>query len=97
MKQTSIEWLWEQIDNIVPYQDINAAQQFNQLLEQAKQMHKQEVTNCNHLEISDEEIEQWSRIKSVGKGYDGSRFQNTYEEGFIDAIKWYREQLKQIQ
>lgn len=43
---TSIEWLWEQIDNLVPYQDINSAQQFNGLLEQAKEMHKQEIIDA---------------------------------------------------
>jgi len=45
----------------------------------------------------EQDIEQWSRLKSVEKGYDGSVYQSVYEEGFIDAIKWYKEQLKQKQ
>ena len=40
---TSIEWLWEQIDGIIPYQDIKTSQLFNGVLEQAKEMHKQEI------------------------------------------------------
>lgn len=51
---TSVEWLWEQIDGIIPYQDINKSELFNGVLKQAKEMHKQEVTNCNQSEISKE-------------------------------------------
>jgi hypothetical protein len=43
MKQTAVEWLWEQIDNTIPFQNIQTSQIFNGLLEQAKEMHKQEV------------------------------------------------------
>ena len=46
MTQTSIEWLWEQIDGIIPYQDIKTSQLFNAVLEQAKEMHKQEIINA---------------------------------------------------
>jgi hypothetical protein len=45
---TSIEWLWEQIDGIIPYQDIKTSQLFNGVLEQAKEMHKKEIIDaCN--------------------------------------------------
>jgi len=43
---TSIEWLWEQIDGIIPYQDIKTSQLFNGVLEQAKEMHKQEIIDA---------------------------------------------------
>jgi hypothetical protein len=43
-QQTAVEWLWNEIDNLIPYQDINKAQQFNGLLEQAKAMEKQQIT-----------------------------------------------------
>ena len=49
MKQTSIEWLWEQIDGIIPYQEIKTSQLFNGVLEQAKEMHKQEIIDA-HIE-----------------------------------------------
>ena len=43
---TSIEWLWEQIDGIIPYQDIKTSQLFNGVLEQAKLLHKQEIIDA---------------------------------------------------
>jgi hypothetical protein len=42
-QQTAVEWLWNEIDNLIPYQDINKAQQFNGLLEQAKAMEKEQI------------------------------------------------------
>jgi ribosomal protein S7 len=41
-KQTAVEWLWEQIDNAIPYQNIKTSQVFSELLEQAKQMEKEQ-------------------------------------------------------
>jgi hypothetical protein len=35
-RMTAVEWLWNEIDNLIPYQDINKAQQFNGLLETEK-------------------------------------------------------------
>jgi hypothetical protein len=46
MKQTAVEWLWNEIDNLIPYQDINKAQQFNGLLEQAKAMEREQMHKC---------------------------------------------------
>jgi hypothetical protein len=43
--QTAVEWLWNEIDNLIPYQDINKAQQFNGLLEQAIAMEKEQTVN----------------------------------------------------
>jgi hypothetical protein len=45
-QQTAVEWLWNEIDNLIPYQDINKAQQFNGLLEQAKAMEKEQIINA---------------------------------------------------
>lgn len=42
MKQTAVEWLWEKIDNTIPYQNNETAKKFNELLEQAKEMEKQQ-------------------------------------------------------
>ena len=43
MKQSSIEWLYEQLDNLLPFIDRETAKKFNELIEEAKEMHKQEV------------------------------------------------------
>jgi hypothetical protein len=42
-KQTAVEWLWEQIDNTIPFQNIQTSQIFNGLLEQAKEMEKEQI------------------------------------------------------
>ena len=42
-KQTAVEWLWEQIDNSIPFQNIQTSQIFNGLLEQAKEMEKKQI------------------------------------------------------
>jgi HEPN domain-containing protein len=46
MKQTAVEWLWEQIDNTIPFQNIQTSQIFNGLLEQAKAMEKEQIINA---------------------------------------------------
>ena len=46
MKQTAVEWLWNEIDNLIPYQDINKAQQFSVLLDQAKAMEKEQIVDA---------------------------------------------------
>ena len=46
MKQTAVEWLWEQIDNSIPFQNIQTSQIFNGLLEQAKEIEKEQM---NHI------------------------------------------------
>ena len=57
MKQTAVEWLWEQIDNSIPFQNIQTSQIFNGLLEQAKSMEKEQLCQMyiqgrkdNHLD-----------------------------------------------
>ncbi len=46
-KQTAVEWLWEQIDNTIPFQNIQASQIFNGLLEQAKQMERDQIIDAH--------------------------------------------------
>ncbi len=86
---TSIEWLIEQFNQYRPGQ--MPTKQFKEVCEQAIKMHRQEVTNCNHLEISDEEIEKAADVIFEYKVSDN------YYHGFQDGAKWYREQLKQRQ
>jgi len=43
---TSIEWLWNEIDNLIPYEGIAVSQVFNDLLVKAKEMHKQEIIDA---------------------------------------------------
>ena len=85
MKQTSIEWLIDQL----PIRIVN---QYMQEIDRAKKMHKLEVTNCNHLEISDEEIEKAAEMFWGGDGGD-----ETNKRVWKLGNKWYREQTKQRQ
>ena len=45
-KQTAVEWLWEQIDELVPYEGISVSQRFNGLLEQAIAMEKEQIEDA---------------------------------------------------
>jgi hypothetical protein len=48
-KQTAAEWLWEQIDELVPYEGISVSQRFNGILEQAIAMEKDQIVDA-HIE-----------------------------------------------
>jgi transposase len=41
--QTAVEWLWNEIDNLIPYQDINKAEKFIELLKEAKEIEKEQI------------------------------------------------------
>ena len=75
-----IEWLIEQLQ--APCRGIPS-----NIIEQAKEMHKQEMAELPQQEISDEEIE-----KEIKSRYETPH----YNSGFMDCAKWYREQLKQL-
>jgi len=47
-KLTAVEWLWEQIDNAIPFQNIQTSQIFNGLLEQAKELEKEQIVDALH-------------------------------------------------
>ena len=53
-QQTAVEWLWGQIDGIIPYQDINTSQLFIGLLEQAKEMEKQQIIKFTNDYLDDD-------------------------------------------
>ena len=61
MKQTAVEWLWEELDKIIPYQNIKVSQIFNGIIEQAKEMEKQQIVDSfekgyeNGAGVSDED------------------------------------------
>ena len=40
---TSIEWLIKELDELIPYGSITTSQLFEDVLEEAKEMHKQEM------------------------------------------------------
>ena len=65
MKQTAVEWLWEQIDGIIPYQDINTSQLFIGLLEQSKEMEKEQIMDAYWGGLNGS-INDYSESKQVG-------------------------------
>jgi hypothetical protein len=71
-KMTAVEWLWEQIDNAIPYQNIKTSQVFSELLEQAKQMEKQQHKNT------------WTDSRLRGDLYQNQIF---YYQSFNDYFK----------
>lgn len=75
--QTSIEWLWEQIDGIIPYQDIKTSQLFNGVLEQAKEMHKVET-----IKFTENYIESYTVGDFTGDIYYQRPIKDVYKETF---------------
>jgi len=73
MKQTSaVEWLWEQIDNTIPFQNIQTSQIFNGLLEQAKAMEKEQMDKIS---------EDWW-VEGCAYMKDGKRIYESFEQYF---------------
>jgi len=73
---TSVEWLWEQIDNTLPYQNIKTSEVFNGLLEQAKELHRQQiidaVTHGNRQEVYD-------ATETIGQNYYNETYTNVQQ------------------
>jgi hypothetical protein len=96
MKQTAVEWLIEHIKIDHNYNALTG-RAWVKIFEQAKQIEREQMaTNCNQLEISDEDIFKQS-IKEMEEWY-GSGCKEEIDSHFRGAKwmkKWYREQLKQ--
>lgn len=45
-KQSSVEMMWDEIDNLIPYKDELQANIFRNLLEKYKEMHKEEIVDA---------------------------------------------------
>jgi hypothetical protein len=42
MKKSAVEWFGENIDNLIPFMNDNIAKKFSELIEQAKEMEKEQ-------------------------------------------------------
>ena len=56
--QSSIEWLWEEIDNLIPYEGITVSQVFRDLLVKAEEKHKQEIIDAymDRMDVTNKEV-----------------------------------------
>ena len=79
-QQTAVEWLWNEIDNLIPYQDINKAQQFNGLLEQAKAMEKEQI-----MKAWEDGDYAYFYSKETGKDFENG--EQYYNETYTDKPK----------
>jgi DNA-directed RNA polymerase delta subunit len=82
---SSIEWLLEQLDISQGYESAI------KILEQAKEMHKQEMIDAvNQMpEISDEDIKRKIKREYLYSNYNEKIL-------MIEGAIWYKEQLKKI-
>jgi len=71
---TAVEWLWNEIDNLIPYQDINKAQQFNELLEKAKEIEKEQIMDAYENGVSDENESNLSGLFTNAEQYYNQTF-----------------------
>jgi hypothetical protein len=44
--QTAVEWLAENIDDLIPYVNDDSAKKFNELVEQAKEMETEQIIDA---------------------------------------------------
>ena len=70
---TSIEWLIKELDELIPYGSITTSQLFEDVLEEAKEMHKQEMTKFAN--------DFWNWAK--GGNFDISDAEQYYQETFV--------------
>jgi hypothetical protein len=74
-KQTAVEWLWDEIDSIIPYQNIKTSQLFRDALIKAKEMEKQQIIEAYRSGVEDERYDdECDNIRLNGKYYN-----ETYE------------------
>jgi len=70
-KQTAVEWLWDEIDSIIPYQNIKTSQLFRDALIKAKEMEKEQIVDT----FQDSRILSVTNNCSSGNQY----YKETYE------------------
>jgi len=80
MKQTAVEWLAENIDNLIPYVNDESAKKFNELVEQAKEIEKEQMIEMHDkgfdsvVQLNDDYaigFADWIRVcKLKGRPYD---------------------------
>ena len=92
---TSIEWLKKELEEYGSSSHLNLDwSTFDELLEQAKEMHKQEMAQLPQQEIPDEMIKEAVISFDVPDGYKLEDYSEGFEAGFEYGAKWYKEQLK---
>lgn len=68
-KQSSIDWLAQEIDNMISFIDVETSINFKRIVEQAKAMHKEEI------------IETWYESKLLSDYISGNQYYNkTFEK-----------------
>ena len=78
---TSIEWLWEQIDGIIPYQDIKTSQILYGVLEQAKEMHEQEIIDAFKSGLKSAYHQDYTIVTQDNQ--EGTKSGQYYQETFV--------------
>lgn len=91
MKQTAVEWLESKLDDILELYP-SEWDKVNEVIKQAKEMEKWQRMKFEIPELSDEEIDKVAKEYHRNNGVYYGQIKT-----FIDAIKWYKEQLKQRQ
>lgn len=69
-KQSSVEWLTQEIDNMISFIDIETSINFKRIVEQAKAMHKDEIkmiienyhNNMFYLKLTEKELKNITEI-----------------------------------
>ena len=81
MKQTAVEWLAENIDNLIPYVNDDSAKKFNELVQQAKEMENQQQGYSEEdLECAWNSSDQNMRFQFSSSAYKAITFKQWLEK-----------------
>ena len=81
-QQTVVEWFADKIDYLIPFVSDEHAKYFNSLIEQAKEMEKQQRS----IELpSDEEISKEASVRHYG---------TNFKHVFASGAKWMRNKIQ---
>ena len=79
-KLTSVEWIWQQIDDKMPFINLEMSQVFNGLLNAAKEMHKQEIVDAYKNGLKSPYHQDYTIITQNGQ--DETKSGQYYDETF---------------
>jgi hypothetical protein len=92
MKQSAVEWLAENVDNLIPFMNNYIAKKFNELVEQAKDMERQQLIDCGNSCA----LMQHIHNDKINKMTESKIRQFAEEEHLTFGEKYFNENFKKL-
>jgi hypothetical protein len=104
MKQTSIEWVLQYLNNVKP-NEFCSIEKIKELLEQAKEMHKQEIIdayyqcgrdNFEHIKFINRSATEYYQETFVSKGSDETKEESLVEKMIPHQLKYNLDVMEKL-